>query len=67
MKVHYNPDTDSLYIHLSGKPSVESEEVAQDVVLDFGNDGKVVGIDIDNASKIVSFEKLELELPRVTA
>jgi uncharacterized protein YuzE len=65
MKVHYHPDTDSLYIHLSENPSVESEEVAPDIVLDFDAQGKVVGIDIDNASKVVNFEKLEFELPNV--
>lgn len=65
MKFHYHPDTDSLYIHLSENASVESEEVAPDIVLDFDAQGKVVGIDIDNASKVVNFEKLEFELPNV--
>ena len=64
MKFHYHPETDSLYIHLSDNPSVESEEVATDVVLDFDKDGKIVGIDIDHASKVVNLEKLEFDFPQ---
>lgn len=51
MKFHYYPEIDSLYIDLSEKPSVDSQEVAAGVVLDFGAEGPLVGIDIDNASK----------------
>ena len=35
MKLNYFPDTDSLYIDLSQKPSVESREVSEGVVLDY--------------------------------
>ena len=50
MKINYYPDTDSLYIDLSHKPSVESREVADGVVLDYDELGNIVGIDIDHAS-----------------
>jgi len=50
MKLNYYPDTDSLYIDLSPRPSVESHEVSEGVVLDYDEDGNLVGIDIDNAS-----------------
>jgi uncharacterized protein YuzE len=59
MKLHYYPETDSLYIDLSDTPSVESEEVAEGVVLDFDGGGHVVGIDIDHASKIVDVAALK--------
>lgn len=61
MKFHYYSDTDSLYIDLSQKSSTESLEVAEGVVLDFDENGKLVGIDIDNASKIVDLTRLEAE------
>ncbi len=61
MKFHYYPETDSLYIDLADKPSAESEEVAPGVVLDFGSDGKLVGIDIDHASQVVNLTRLEAE------
>jgi uncharacterized protein YuzE len=51
MKLSYYPDTDSLHIDLSVKPSVESREVSTGVVLDYDEDGNLVGIDIDNASQ----------------
>jgi len=67
MKFHYYPETDSLYIDLSDKTSVDSREVAPGVVLDFGADGNLVGIDIDHASKIVNLSRLEAEaLPVAT-
>ena len=51
MKLNYYPDTDSLYIDLCARPSAESREVSEGVVLDYDEDGNLVGIDIDNASK----------------
>ncbi len=59
MKFHYYADTDSLYIDLSEKKSVDSKEIAEGVVVDFDKQGKIVGIDIDHASKIVNLERLE--------
>ena len=61
MKFHYYPETDSLYIDLSTKTGVDSNEVAPGVVLDFDAEGQLVGIDIDNASKIVNLSRLEAE------
>ncbi len=60
MKVNYYPETDSLYIDLSGKVSVESREVSDGVVLDYDEEGNIVGIDIDNASVKVQLERLVL-------
>ena len=51
MKLNYYPDTDSLYIDLSARPSADSREVSQGVVLDYDEEGNLVGIDIDNASR----------------
>jgi len=60
MKLNYYPDTDSLYIDLSERPSTESREVSEGVVLDYDADGKLVGIDIDNARNKVELQKLIL-------
>jgi uncharacterized protein YuzE len=51
MKLNYYPDTDSLYIDLAVRPSVDSREVSEGVVLDYDGEGNLVGIDIDNASQ----------------
>ncbi len=60
MKLSYYPDTDSLYIDLSEKPSKESREISEGIVLDYDEDGKLVGIDIDNASQKVALKELTL-------
>ena len=57
MKVNYHPDTDSLYIDLSERPSVESREISEGVVLDYDSAGNLVGIDIDNASTKVQLNR----------
>ena len=60
MKLIYYPDTDSLYIDLSERPSVDSQEVAEGLVLDYDASGNLVGIDIDNASQKVQLKELTL-------
>jgi len=61
MKFHYYPETDSLYIDLSEKKSVDSREVVPGVVLDFDADGQLVGVDIDHASKVANLTRLEAD------
>src|SRR5581483_2602336 len=58
MKLNYYAETDSLYIDLSEKPSVESREISEGVVLDYDAMGNLVGIDIDNASSKVQLDQL---------
>jgi uncharacterized protein YuzE len=60
MKLNYYPETDSLYIDLSEKPSAESREVSEGIVLDYDAAGNLVGIDIDNASRKVQLKQLIL-------
>lgn len=72
MRLKYYPDTDSLYIELTSKVSVESQEVSEGIVLDYDAEGNLVGIDIDNASKKlelkeVSLSKLPAELQTISA
>lgn len=61
MKFHYYPETDSLYIELSDKPSVDSQEIKPGIVLDLDEEGNLVGLDIDQASDKVTLSKLEIE------
>ena len=58
MKMKYFKDTVSLYIDLSENPSVESTEVSEGIVLDYDREGRLVGIDIDNASNKVNLDRL---------
>ncbi len=60
MKLNYYPATDSLYIDLAERPSVESREISEGIVLDYDSEGHLVGIDIDNASRKVELRQLTL-------
>ena len=42
MKISYDKATDSLYIHLADRGSVDSDEVKDGVVLDFDANGALV-------------------------
>ena len=60
MRISYYADTDSLYIDLSSKTSVDSREVSNGIVLDYDSDGNLVGIDIDQASVKLDIKELIL-------
>jgi len=59
MRLHYYPETDSLYIDLNARPSADSREISEGLVLDFDADGNIVGIDIDQASRKLDLKTLE--------
>lgn len=64
MKISYDKATDSLYIHLADRPSADSDEVQDGVVLDYDADGALVGIDVQHASKRADISKLAVsDLP----
>ena len=66
MKFNYYADTDSLYIDLSNNPGSDTREIASGVVADFDSDGRLVGIDIDNASQIADLSRLEADALPIT-
>ena len=66
-KIAYHPDTDSLYIDLSDKSSVETTEISDGVQLAYDGEGNVVGIDIDGASKKLDLRTIVLaDFPQST-
>ena len=60
MKLSYDIETDSLYIHLSETPSADSDEVADGIVLDFSASGALVGIDVQHASEKADIQSVIL-------
>ena len=60
MRLNYYPETDSLYIDLSITPSAESVEISEGVVLDYDSEGRLTGIDIDNAGHKVDLQEIVL-------
>jgi uncharacterized protein YuzE len=54
MKTTYDPDTDALYVRFADSAIIESEEVADGVVLDFDGEGKIVGFEFLEARKHIA-------------
>jgi len=54
MKTIYDPEADALYVRFADSTVVESEEVADGVVLDFDIDGKIVGFEFLEARKHIA-------------
>jgi uncharacterized protein YuzE len=68
MKLHYYPETDSLYIELKNTPGAETREITAGLVADFDANGDIVGLDIDHASQKLDLSKIEtVALPQTTA
>jgi len=51
MKVKYDKEVDILYIQFSDKKVGESDEEKPGIILDYDNDGNIIGIEVLNASK----------------
>lgn len=59
MNITYNDKSDLLYIRLDDrKQEVINKRITDDIVLDLGEDDKIVGIEILDASKHVALERL---------
>jgi uncharacterized protein YuzE len=68
MKLHYYPETDSLYIELKSTPGTDTREIVSGLVVDLDAAGDVVGLDIDGASRKLDLSKIEtVALPPATA
>jgi uncharacterized protein YuzE len=63
MKVKYDKEQDILYLSLSDEIICESDEEKKDIILDYAANGKIVGIEILNASKQIGNPvKVEYEI-----
>jgi uncharacterized protein YuzE len=68
MKLHYYPETDSLYIELKSGPGAEARKIVEGLVVDLDANGDVVGFDIDHASRKLDLSKVEtIALPPASA
>jgi len=58
MKIYYDKETDSAYIELSTSSPDGVVEITDGVNLDTTKDGKIVGIELLNASDKISLQSL---------
>ncbi|MDR4498266.1 MAG: DUF2283 domain-containing protein [Candidatus Scalindua sp.] len=68
MKIEYDPERDLLYLFFaaSDKKSAETVTIKPGVHADFDKEGKLIGIEIIDASEIMG-KKIEFTLPKFTA
>ena len=70
MKLHYYPETDSLYIELRSGAGTETREIVPGLNVDFDASGGVVGLDIDAAASkldLATLETIALPVTRLVA
>ncbi len=58
MKVSYDPKSDAMYIYLSGKKSTRTEEVGENMLVDYAGK-ELIGIEVLEASKRISKDNLK--------
>jgi len=59
MQIQYNSNTDLLYLRLdSRKQQVVNKRISDDIFLDIGDDNRIVGIEILDASKHLNLDEL---------
>jgi uncharacterized protein YuzE len=61
MKLHYYPETDSLYIEFKPEPGTETREITDGLNVDLNANDEVVGLDIDQASTKLDLTTLETQ------
>lgn len=60
MKVNYDEKADAMYIRFSDSPYYESSEVKEGIIMDYDKKGRVIAIEILDASKNLPAPKSEL-------
>ena len=65
MKARYFQDTDTLHLELRDSEVVETRDLDEDTILDYDDQGKVVGITLEHARTRVGGAKIELETVEV--
>lgn len=68
MRIEFDPERDLLYIYFAepGVKAAQTATITPGVHADFDRDGKLIGIEIIEASKVMG-EKIEFKLPELSA
>ncbi|MFA6393398.1 MAG: DUF2283 domain-containing protein [Patescibacteria group bacterium] len=62
MKLQFNKKEDALYIRFNDNKYAESDEVKEGIIFDYDSKGKIIGIEILDASKRLPRQfKVEME------
>jgi uncharacterized protein YuzE len=70
MRVRVDHGADAVYLNLTDRPIEASEEVADGIVVDYDAEGRIVGVEILDASKRTgdpfALQQFSFDLSRVT-
>jgi uncharacterized protein YuzE len=61
MKVNYDRDVNILRVLFSDRPIAESDEVSPGLIVDYADDGSIVGVEVLNASAIADLSRFLVE------
>jgi uncharacterized protein YuzE len=61
MRMHYSKEADAMYIRLKESKIVDSDEVSEDIIMDYDESGSVVGIEILSVSEKADIEQLIIQ------
>ena len=61
MKIQYDKDADAIYVRLSNDKIVESEEIKEDVIVDYNEKDEIVSVEILN----IKTKSNEIEIPTI--
>ena len=69
MRVRVDHGADAVYLNLTDRPIQSSEELADGVIVDYDDEGRIVGIEILDASKRTGdpgvLKQFSFEIPTV--
>ena len=60
MRTKYDPEADALYVRFADAPVVETEEVRPGVMFDFDAEGRIVAIEVLDASEHLAIGRPDL-------
>ena len=58
MRIEYSREADALYVYFRQIPVAKSKEVEEGVIIDIGEDGHIVGIEVLDASQRLTPQEL---------
>jgi uncharacterized protein YuzE len=61
MRIQYSRDVDALYIRLRESDIADTDEIADDFIVDYDREGNVVGIEILSASNKADVRQLVIQ------
>ena len=62
MRIRYDRKVDALYIRLVEGKIEESDEVSEGVIMDYDENGLLMGIEILDASRVLGGREMKVEL-----